>query len=312
MTTATGDAGFLIPVGTHVDAGAYVVVGQSADLQGNGGAPVNVVDPGLLLAMPDTVKVTLGGATLGQLSWDAGVQSTSIQTTSSVLYASGSSTSCNRTLTYGPDGAFGSPGAANESCAPYTIESIPPGYVDISTTGTRILASASEYTGIGTFPLARPFTYFGQSFSSFNISMVGFITFGPALTAAYDTTNDTTPATSAPNGVVAVFWDQIVRNTGGSLYMREDPDRTIISWNDFRIYATTSSMWFQVHLLSNGAIEFHYQDQTSTTQSTRDSMTGSSATSWLESPDGSVAVPLNINRLGGTLPNTSFRFTPAP
>lgn len=313
-TFATGDAGFIIPPGTNVDAGGFLVIGQSDDVQANGGAHVDLVDPALLISVPDQVKVTLGATTLGQLAWDAGTQSTSILSagSGSVLYASGATVQCNRMVTYGPNGAFGSPGAANESCAPYTLESIPPGYIDISTTGTRLLATASDYTGIGTFPLAQAFTYFDQSYTSFNISMCGFITFGPALTSAYDVTNATVPSSALPNGTVAIFWDQIVRNTGGALFMREDPDRTIISWNDFRIYATTSSMWFQIHLLRNGAIEFHYHDQTSATQSTRDSMTGTSATSWLESPDGMQAVPLNINTLGGTLPNTSFRFTPAP
>jgi hypothetical protein len=116
--------------------------------------------------------------------------------------------------------------------------------------------------------------------------------------------------------VVAPFWDEIVRNTNGRLMMKQDPARTIISWEDFRIYAAfETSAYFQVHLLPAGVIEFHYGAMggtTTLTQATIDRLHGSSATAWIERPDGALAVPLSVDTLGTIQPNTSFRFTPVP
>ncbi|MFT3711236.1 MAG: lamin tail domain-containing protein [Archangium sp.] len=306
------DGGYVIPPGTVVAAGGFLVLGQSLNMTDNGGAGVTQVLTDAPLSIPDNVSVSVGGATLGRLSWDAGVSGSSVQAIERVLLASGSTFMCSRTRTFGPAGAIGTPGAANEVCAPYVVEAISPGFVDISTSGTEILASASDYTGLGSVPLTTPFTYFGQSYSSVNVAMVGFLTFGATPAESDYVPNDTTPATSVPNGVVAPFWDQIVRNTNGAIYMRQDPGRTIISWDDFRIYATTSEAHFQVHLLANGSIEFHYGVMTSASTTTLASLRGNSATAWLEKPDGTVAVPLSVNTTDGIQPSTSFRFTPAP
>ncbi|MFZ5439678.1 MAG: lamin tail domain-containing protein [Myxococcota bacterium] len=314
-TSSSVDGGFVIPAGTVVPAGGYLVLGQSTNMADNGGAPVDLMYSDVPLVVPERVTVSLQGVTLGALAWDAGVSGTSVQRVDNVLYASSTTPSCNRTRTFGPNGAFGTPGADNESCAPYRMEPIAGGYIDLSANGgTIILGSESDYTGTGTLPLARPFTFFGQTYNSVNVSMVGFLTFGPALTSAFNTTNDTTPSTGEPNGVIAPFWDEIVRNTNGEIYMLTRPDRTIISWQDFRIYATTSSAYFQVHLLDSGVIELHYgaMSTTTTTQSTLDRLAGSSATAWIEAPDGSLAIPWSINTTGGIQPNSGVRFTPVP
>lgn len=312
---STPDAGFIIPFGTLVPAGGYLVVGQTTNATDNGGAGVTVVATDVPLAVPDFVRVGIQGTSIASLAWDAGVTGTSVQASGSVLTAGNVPVTCTRTRTFGPNAAFGTPGAANEACSPYAVEQIPGGFVDISSTGTAILVGTDDYTAIGTYPLGMSFPYFGQNFTDFNISIVGFITFGPALTAAYNVTNDVTPSSSAPNGVVAAFWDRIVRNTGGKALILRNPARTIISWQNFRIYADSGSvMEFQLHLLPTGVIEVHYGalTTTATSQSNIDRHSGSSATVWLERPDGLLAVPWSVNRLGGIQQNTGVRFTPAP
>ena len=144
--------------------------------------------------------------------------------------------------------------------------------------------------------------------------MVGFLTFEPSLASGDYDPNDIVPAPSSPNAVVAPFWDLLVRNTNGKLLLQQFPDRTVIAWQDFRLYATTSSLNFQVHLLPNGVLEFHYGSMTttSTTQSVLDRLSGKEATAWIEKPDGTLAVPLSVQVAGAIQPNTSFRFTPAP
>ena len=190
-------------------------------------------------------------------------------------------------------------------------------FEDIRTTGMELLPGADAYSAIGTYDLSVPFTYFGQTFTSFNISTVGFISFGPPLTDAYDTNNHTVPGTTPPDGTVAIFWDQIGRGTtiggtDGTIRMERRANYTIISWTGFRIYAwTPSSLNFQIKLFDSGVIEFHYDEMMpGPPNSNSGKETGSSATTWIERPDGSGALPVNINTLGGIQPHTAWRFTP--
>ncbi len=308
------DAGFVIPPGTIVPAGGYLVLGQSLTLTDTGGAPVTVVATDVPLVVPDQVRVTIEGVTLGSLAWDAGVAGTSVQSSGTVLYASGSPPPCNRTQTFGPNGAFGTPGAANESCGPYSVTTIP-GRFTLAPAGSEILTTISSDDGYGSVTLPQPFTYYGTPTTAVGLSTNGFLTLGSTLAGSY-LTNDTTPSSSEPNGVVALFWDDLVRDTGKNAMWRE-ADRTILSWEGFRMIGTTptdTQINVQVHLLDTGVIEFHYGAiaTTSTTQSTIDRVAGNSATVWIEKQDGSVAVPWAINQVNGIVPNSGLRFTPAP
>lgn len=312
-STGSTDGGYVIANGLVAPNG-YLVIGQSLNPLENGGAPVVEVATDVPLTIPDTVRVSIGGTSIASLSWDAGIppSGTSLQVLSGAL-TSGSAFCTSGTSTFGPGGAsFGTPGAPNDNCAPYILEPIDAGFIDISGTGTVLLASASSYDGTGSVTLNTPFTYYGQTFNSVNVAMVGFLSFAPSLATGDYVPNDVTPSSTQPNGVVAPFWDQIVRNTNGAIRVRQDPARTIFSWDDFRIYATTSSAYFQVHLLPNGVIEFHYGDMDSSSSTTIASLRGNSATAWIERPDGVVAVPLSVNTPNGIQPRTSFRFTPVP
>ncbi|MDP1828907.1 MAG: lamin tail domain-containing protein [Archangium sp.] len=305
--------GFTFPSGIVIPSKGYLVVGQSISATANGGAGVTVVATDLPLdELGDTVTLLLGPEPISTLTWTSATQGRSVQVAEGLLVGPGGGTGpvCNNgTRTFGPNGAIGTPGQANETCSPYQIDRIPGGYIDLGTTGTEVLATASDYTGIGTVQLPQPFTYFGQPFSEIHLGMCGFLTFGTPLTAAYDVTNDVLPGTSAPNGVVALFWDRLVRNTNGRIMMRRDADRTIVSWQDFRLYATTSSMNFQVHLVDTGAIEFHYGTFTIAAANLARSR-GSEATVWLESPTGGTAVSVGVNTDNTIEQNAGIRFTP--
>lgn len=310
LNTSTATQPFVLPP-MMVDAKSFVVIGESIDPNANGGAAVDEAWNGLPLLNTDTAEVRLLGTTLSSLPWTSAVPGESVQAPEKAIDAAGQPITCTRTKMFG--GAWvGTPGAANETCFEYALTPIPGDFEDLSTDGTEILASASDYYGIGTLPLPATFPYFGQPQTEVNVSMVGFLTFGPPLTDAFDNTNDTAPGSPEPNGVVAPFWDQLVRNTNGHLYMARRGTYTVISWQDFRIYATTSSLNFQVKLFDDGAIEFHYGSFSGPSGSSADRATGSSATSWIERLDGSGALPININTAGGIQPNSGWRFTPNP
>lgn len=308
------DGGYVIPSGTVVPAGGYLLLGQSLDTNDTGGAPVEQVATDLPLGSADRLRVSLEGTVLGQLAWDAGTPGTSIIAPDSLLVASGQTFTCNRMATFGPAGALGTPGQANESCAPYVITSIAGGFVP-APAGSEILTTIASDDGYGAGTLPAPFTYFGTPQTAFSLSTNGFITLGATLTSSH-LTNDTSPSTSNPNGVLAVFWDDLVRDTGKNAMWRQG-DRTIITWENFRMIGTTAATTninAQLHLLDSGVIEFHYGNvaTTVTTQSTIDRVFGNSGTIWLERPDGVIAIPWAINRLNGVVPNSGLRFTPVP
>lgn len=314
-TGSSVDGGYVIPAGTVVAPGGFLVLGQSLDLNDTGGAPVTQIATDLPLGPVDRLRVQLQGSSLGQLAWDAGVPGTSILAPDSLLVASGQTFACNRMTTFGPAGALGTPGAVNESCSPYVITSIAGNFVP-APPGSEILTTISSDDGNGDATLPAPFPYFGGTpATAFSLSTNGFMTLGYTLTTSH-LSNDTTVNTTAPNGVLAIFWDDLVRDTGKNAMWRQG-DRTIITWEGFRIFGTTAAtttLSAQIHLLDTGVIEFHYGNiaTTVTTQSTIDRVSGNSATVWLERPDGVIAVPHKINQINGVVPNSGLRFTPVP
>ncbi len=65
-------------------------------------------------------------------------------------------------------------------------------------------------------------------------------------------------------------------------------------------------------LFDSGVIEFHHGAMTPDPGQTTgaDRASGSSATTWIESPTGSDALVVNIETAGGIQPNSGYRFTP--
>ncbi|MBL8917127.1 MAG: lamin tail domain-containing protein, partial [Archangium sp.] len=314
-TPGSLDGGFTFPPGSFVDAGAFIVIGQSTDPGLNGGAPVAFASDDVPLAAPGSATISLAGTPLSTLAWDAGTAAQSIAPVTPVLVASGTFT-CPRTATFGPGGALGTPGGANENCSPYVMSSIPGNFIT-APMGSEIGTSLSGDEGYTQITLPVPFRYYGQTYADFSFSMNGFITLGAPL-AANQFTSPTTVSATVPNGVVSPLWDDLHRDTGKAAMFRLS-DRTVISWQTFNTYeaffwAEPSDLNFQVHLIDSGAIEFHYGTMSTTSldafviAQTR----GATATCWLETPMGDRAVPYSVHLNGIVQPNSGVRFTPAP
>jgi len=306
---------------TVIPAGGVLLLGQSNVAAENDGVAVQYVY-GPTFSMTDgagTVRITSAGSPIASLTWSAGQGGVGISVAGDpgpVLLSTDPigtlphAVNCSSTASFGTQAPQqqGTPGVLSQ-CYAYRLTKIAPNYENTFTTGTELLGTASDYNGIGAVTLPAPFTFFGTPYTSINLSMVGFATFGPVLTAAYDTTNNTGVTTTAPNGVLALFWDQIVRNTNGKITMQRMPTYTIISWDDFRIYASTgSAMSFQLKLFDSGVIEYHYGSMLAGNKPNETS--GSTATTWLESPTGDSSLVINLNTIGGLAPNTAWRFTP--
>jgi hypothetical protein len=306
---------------TAVPPGGVLVLGQSNVAAENDGVAVQYVY-GPTFAMTDgagTIRLTTAGSPIASLTWSAGqggVGASVAGDPGPVLNATDPAgtlphpVNCSSTAPFGTQAPqqLGTPGALSQ-CYPYRLSKILVDYEDTFTTGTEVLGSVSDYSGVGTVTLPAPFPYFGVPQTTINLSMVGFATFGPPLTAAYDTVNNTGVQTTVPNGVIALFWDQIVRNTSGKITMQRKTNYTIISWDDFRIYASSgSSMHFQLKLFDSGVIEFHYG--TMVVGNKPNETGGSTATTWIETLTGDSALVVNLNKVGGLQPDSAWRFTP--
>jgi hypothetical protein len=305
---------FIIPDGVYVDAGAYVVLGQSSDLLANGGAPVNYeYGFDVQLAVPGGVEVRTGTTTLGSLNWDAAnaLQSTSVIPSvlpASVLFASGYvPPSCPRTETYGSLGMYGTPGRANDgTCGQgYSMTMIPGAFIP-SPPGSELTFSSNDTAQVNV-TLPQAFKFWGNTYTSIGVSTNGLAVF-PSMTTSY-TGNNSVPAPATPNAVIAPFWDDLDGDASDAhISAWNNGDRYIVSWEHWNPFFDTADLNFQAQFIwATGVIEFHYATMDDTDEPGRGG--GNSATIWLESPDGNIAIPFSVNQNNITS-NMGIRFSP--
>jgi len=303
--------GFEFPAGATLPGNGYLVVGDSTDPLLNGDAGVTLQLTDVPLASADTLRLTLGSTDVSVLTWADSVVGTSVQSAEAAIDTNGVALGCTRTKTFNPNGNIGTPGLPNETCFEYAVVPISGAFEDISADGTEVLSTVSATTGYGVATLPAPFRYFDTVFNEINLSMDGVATFGPPLTASL-TTNAVKPTIAAPNGSLAVFWDDLVKLPTGKLLIARKPAYTVVSWQNFRFsFPSGGDLSFQLKLFDSGVIEFHYGTMTPTpTALTRS--TGLSATTWIEQLNGEAALPININVADVIFPNTGYRFVPQP
>jgi len=314
-------APYTFPPGTMIQPGEYLVVGQSTNMADNGEAPVDLAWGAAEVPLTDTDGITLQvlGTTpfaISSISWTPAdlTEGSSLQP-DAAIDTSGNALTCTHTMTFGTLMQVGTPGAANETCFNYSVTSIPVSFFDISTTGTRVPHTSTDDNTKTVDLGSDPVTVFGMQASSLAICTNGWIHPGSTTSTTY--TNQTTPSTTSIIGTVAPFWDDLTISGGGVYYKRvaanEDPANPgahwIVQFQHVTHLGAGDNLNFEVKFFDTGVIEYHYAAMSSGSSSNYG--TGSSATVWLERPDGSAALPININD-GLIRPNTGYRFTPAP
>jgi hypothetical protein len=309
---------------TSVPPGGSLLLGQSATGAASDGAPVQYVY-GTGLTMNDTTgRVTLarGVTPVTSLSWEAGKGGLGISVVGDLgpilLSTDGSGTpahaaNCSATVPFGTQSPQqqGTPGSYSK-CFGYALSSIPGDFEDLSADGTEVAVSDND-DGTATIALPAPFTYFGQSFTSVEVSTNGFLAFGAALADAYPN-NPSKPTGGAPMGVLAPYWEDLIAKLDGKVLVARRATYTVISWNDFSSYENATfydgdSLHFQVKLFDSGVIELHYGAMTPDPENIR-LASGGGATTWVESLDGTAALVVNLNTAEMIRPNTGYRFNP--
>ncbi len=131
-------------------------------------------------------------------------------------------------------------------------------WIDISSTGTII--SEGDDTS-EEFSLPFTFNFYGQDYSSVNVSSNGFLSFTSTST---EWTNASLPNSTEPNALIAPFWDDLkpYGDAWGNIYYENFTNYTVIQWENVSHYASSSPInneSFQVILYNNGNIKYQYK-----------------------------------------------------
>ena len=177
-------------------------------------------------------------------------------------------------------------------CGPAgTCEFIEATYAWIPRGGTRSTVSDRD-DGEESVDIGFAYPFFGSSYATATISSNGFIQLGGAVSAtSYD--NGSLPDATAPNGLVAAFWDDLDPSDGGSVYyehLTTPTNRFVVTYEDVAFYSSSDRATFQLVLHENGGIAYQYETLTGTS-----SALGGGATIGVESPDGTRGTAHSVN-----------------
>jgi subtilisin family serine protease len=129
-------------------------------------------------------------------------------------------------------------------------------WIDISVDG-EVVGSGDD-SNHGPFSLQFPFSYYGDVHNEVRVCTNGFLSFTSSSTS-YN--NQGIPNSGDPNNLLAVFWDDLNPNQGGTIYYRSEPNRFIVQWQDVPHYSYDGSglpVTFQVILDADGSITYQY------------------------------------------------------
>ncbi|MEE6263561.1 carboxypeptidase regulatory-like domain-containing protein [Plantactinospora sonchi] len=200
-----------------------------------------------------------------------------------------------RDLRYGPD--YGGLG--------YACSTSTGGYISAS---TQLALTGDASIATVTFPF--PVTMHGGTHSSATVSTEGVVIFGPSPSAGSLWNNRAMPNMTAPNAIVAPFWDDLFVDTEATMWTQTvgtAPNRSfVIEWRNARLFDFPDDrVSFEVVFHEDGRIAFHYGTLDSTWEQ------GGAATIGIENVSGTVAAQYSSHTAALTS-NRSITYTPAP
>ena len=136
-------------------------------------------------------------------------------------------------------------------------------WVDITGTGTPIAFSGDDQNS-GAIALPFAFPFYGNTFNSVRVCTNGWLSFTSALTTFTNTVLPSGGAT-APENLVAPFWDDLTFSSLGDAYHYYDGEKFIVSWVGVPRLGTGGGPYtFQILLYPSGTIDFQYLDMQGT------------------------------------------------
>ena len=131
-------------------------------------------------------------------------------------------------------------------------------WVDITGVGTAIPFTGDDQNS-GVIALPFSFSFYGSTFNEIRVCTNGWLSFTSALTTF---TNTALPSggSTAPENLLAPFWDDLTFSATGDAYYHYDGSKFIISWVGVPRLSSGGPYTFQVLLYPSGTIDFQYLD----------------------------------------------------
>jgi cysteine-rich repeat protein len=188
--------------------------------------------------------------------------------------------------------------------ATYTREAIAGDCRDVSAATPVLVGADDSAAPRAALPFSFPF--FRTTVTHYSVTSNGLLQVFPSDTGtgSASASNVAIPSTSAPNGFIAPFWDDLVTN-GGVRSLVVD-GRFVVEWSAHPYGASSSTLRFQAHVLPSGVVEVHY----CAAAGASDRLTGSSATIGLENLTGIAGAQQSFNAAGAATVGWGYRFMP--
>jgi len=135
-------------------------------------------------------------------------------------------------------------------------------WIDITGVGTAIPFNGDDQNS-GVIALPFTFPFYGNHFNSVRVCTNGWLSFTSALTAFTNTALPSGGAT-APENLLAAFWDDLTFSSAGDAYHYYDGSKFIVSWVAVPRLTSGGPYTFQVILYPSGTIDFQYQNMQGT------------------------------------------------
>ncbi|MEE8417695.1 MAG: hypothetical protein V3S06_03440, partial [candidate division Zixibacteria bacterium] len=155
-------------------------------------------------------------------------------------------------------------------------------WIDIVDIGEQIPITLDDQN-LGPLDIGFDFSFYGETFSTFNICSNGWISF---TSTSGDYSNDPIPNPSAPENLVAPFWDDLYPPNGGEFWYHSDGFQLVISFIDVPHIGTGGPYTFQIILRQSGAIIFQYLEMLPPLNS---------STVGIQNGDGSIGLQVAYN-----------------
>ncbi len=136
-----------------------------------------------------------------------------------------------------------------------------PSYDWVEINGVGSVVGSGDDSNHGPFDIGFPFQYYGDFYSSVRVCTNGWVSFTSSSTSY---TNNPIPNAGDPNNLLAIFWDDLNPNDGGTIYYYQDTanERFIVEWDGVPHYSTSHNgppVTFEVILNIDGSIVYQYQ-----------------------------------------------------
>ncbi|MFF2652643.1 S8 family serine peptidase [Streptomyces sp. NPDC058045] len=159
-----------------------------------------------------------------------------------------------------------------------------------------------------TVDLPFPVGFYGETYNRANVTVEGVMAFGASSTSSV---NGPLPSTSAPNGALYPFWDNLQMDADSGVYTATRgtaPHREyIVEWRDMIVTAATSQrLSFAAVISEDGGYSFHYKDIGDGAYEQ-----GSGATIGAENHTGLDALQYSYNTAGAVKDGLSLAFRPS-